>query len=176
MLRLLRWVFYLCLVGHTWGNLSFKNWIPFGGLIPTLLNSSGLVSGNSTVYLRILSWSPRPPISEKSTFPGSSFIMLKTMGSTSLGKTLMMVKVVWSRATLAPTTSFDRSILALTPTTFLGPLDDLMMSTFISSNGTFFLIHLFQDLSDDLTNWLEWFKLVVSLCDLFSFVTKLKSF
>lgn len=29
--------------------------IPFGGLIPTLLKSSGLVRGNSTVYLRILS-------------------------------------------------------------------------------------------------------------------------
>lgn len=67
---------------------------PFGGLMPTLLKSSGLVSGSSTVYLRILSWSPRPPISEKSTFPGSSFIMLKTIGSTSLGKILMMVNVV----------------------------------------------------------------------------------
>lgn len=28
---------------------------PFGGLIPTLLKSSGLVMGNSIVYLRILS-------------------------------------------------------------------------------------------------------------------------
>jgi hypothetical protein len=29
--------------------------IPFGGLIPTLLKSSGLVSGSSTVSLSILS-------------------------------------------------------------------------------------------------------------------------
>ena len=108
-----------------------KKGIPFGGLIPTLLKSSGLVMGNSIVYLRILSWSPRPPISEKSTFPGSSFIMLKTMGSTSLGKTLIMVNVVWSRATLAPTVSLDLSILDLTPTTFLGPLDDFMISGII---------------------------------------------
>ncbi len=27
---------------------------PFGGLIPTLLNNSGFVIGNSTVYLKIL--------------------------------------------------------------------------------------------------------------------------
>lgn len=53
--------------------------IPFGGLIPTLLKSSGLVRGSSMVYLRMRSWSPSPPMSEKSTFPGSSLIMLKTM-------------------------------------------------------------------------------------------------
>ena len=84
--------------------------------------------GSSTVYLRILNWSPRPPMSEKSTLPGSSLIMLNTMGSTSLGRTRMMVRVVWSRATRAPTTSLDRSILTLTPTTFLVPLDALMIS------------------------------------------------
>ena len=145
-------------------------------MIPTLLKSSGFVRGSSTVYLRILSWSPSPPISEKSTFPGSSFIMLKTMGSTYLGKTLIMVKVVWSRATLAPTTSFDRSILALTPTTFLGPLEDLIMSEKIIKGSTFFLIHLLQDFADDLTDGLKWFKLVISLCDLFSPIAKLKSF
>ena len=50
---------------------KFKNKLPFGGLIPTLLKSYGLVKGSYTVYLKILSWSPNPPISEKSTFPGS---------------------------------------------------------------------------------------------------------
>jgi len=40
----------------------------------------------------------------------------------------MIVKVVWSSATLAPTVSFDLSIFAFTPTTFLGPLDDFTMS------------------------------------------------
>ena len=45
--------------------------LPLGGLIPTLLKSYGLVKGNYTVSLSILNWSPRPPISEKSTFPGS---------------------------------------------------------------------------------------------------------
>ena len=102
---------------------------PFGGLMPTLLKSSGLVSGSSTVSLKILSWSPSPPISEKSTFPGSSLIMLNTIGSTYLGNTRMMVKVTWSSATLAPTTSFDRSILTLTPTTFRVPLEALMISS-----------------------------------------------
>jgi hypothetical protein len=92
--------------------------------------------GNSIVYLRILNWSPRPPISEKSTFPGSSFIILKTIGSTYLGNTLIIVKVVWSNATLAPTVNLDRSILAFTPTTFLGPLDDLIIS---KNNDEFYI-------------------------------------
>lgn len=102
--------------------------IPLGGLIPTLLNSYGLVSGSSIVYLKILSWSPNPPISEKSTFPGSSLIILKTIGSTYLGKTLIIVNVVWSSATLAPTTSLERSIFTFTPTTFLVPLEAFIMS------------------------------------------------
>lgn len=96
--------------------------------MPTLLKSSGFVKGSYTVYLKILNWSPSPPISEKSTFPGSSFIILKTIGSIYLGRTLIIVSVVWSSATLAPTTNFDLSILTLTPTTFLGPLDDLTIS------------------------------------------------
>ena len=87
--------------------------------------------GSSTVSLRTLSWSPKPPMSEKSTFPGSSLIMLKTIGSTYLGKTRMIVKVVWSRATLAPTTNLDLSILTLTPTTFLVPLEALMISEWL---------------------------------------------
>lgn len=33
------------------------NKTPFGGVIPTLLNNSGFVIGNSTVSLRILIWS-----------------------------------------------------------------------------------------------------------------------
>lgn len=97
--------------------------------MPTLLNSYGLVKGSSMVSLRILSWSPRPPISEKSTLPGSSLIMLNTIGSTYLGRTRMIVRVVWSRATLAPTTSFDLSILTFTPTTLRVPLEALMMSS-----------------------------------------------
>lgn len=34
---------------------KFYYMLPFGGLIPTLLKSSGLVMGSSIVYLRILS-------------------------------------------------------------------------------------------------------------------------
>jgi hypothetical protein len=116
-------------VGRTLNILNVINkYIPLGGLIPTLLKSSGLVNGNSIVSLNILNWSPNPPIYEKSTFPGSSFIILKTIGSTYLGNTLIIVNVVWSNATLAPTVNLDLSILAFTPTTFLGPLDDLMIS------------------------------------------------
>ena len=39
-----------------------------------------------------------------------------------------MVWVVWSSATLAPTTSFERSSLTLTPTTFLVPAEDFIIS------------------------------------------------
>jgi hypothetical protein len=67
---------------------------PLGGLIPTLLNNSGFVIGSSIVYLKILICSPNPPISEKSTFPGSSFIILNTIGSTYRGNILSIVKVV----------------------------------------------------------------------------------
>jgi hypothetical protein len=54
--------------------------------------------------------------------------MLKTIGSTYLGNILRMVKVVWSKATLAPTANFYLSICGLTPTTFLGPLEDLTIT------------------------------------------------
>lgn len=148
---------------------------PFGGLIPTLLKSSGFVMGNSIVYLRILSWSPNPPISEKSTLPGSSFIMLKTKGSTSLGRICMIVRVVWSRATLAPTTNFDRSILTLTPTTFRVPVEDLTIST----NRTYFTLlfgNFFENLPDDLAYRLEGFELIISFLDFFSLIPKIKSF
>ena len=40
-----------------------------------------------------------------------------------------MVSVVWSRATLAPTTSLERSSFTFTPTTFLVPVDDFTIST-----------------------------------------------
>ena len=39
-------------------------------------------------------------MSEKLTFPSSSLCIWKTVGSTSLGRSLMMVRVVMSRATL----------------------------------------------------------------------------
>lgn len=87
----------------------------------------------------------------------------------------MMVRVVWSRATLAPTVSLDRSILALTPTTFLGPLEDFMISG-VKSDGTFFFVELLEDLANDLADGLQRFELVVSFGDLFSFVSQLKSF
>ena len=41
--------------------------------MPTLLNNSGLVIGNSTVSLNTLIWSFKPPISLNSIAPGSSF-------------------------------------------------------------------------------------------------------
>ena len=64
------------------------------------------------------------------------------MGSIYLGNTLIIVRVVWSNATLAPTTNFDLSILTLTPTTFLGPLDDFTISVLLNLN-TFLCIELF---------------------------------
>ena len=87
----------------------------------------------------------------------------------------MMVRVVWSRATLAPTVSLDRSILALTPTTFLGPLEDLMISGF-KSDGTFLFVELLEDLTNNLTYGLQRFELVVGFGDLFFLVSQLKSF
>lgn len=77
--------------------------------------------------------------------------MLKTSGSTSLGKTCMIVCVVWSSATLAPTTSLDLSSLTLTPTTFLVPDEDLTISK-IKEGNTFFLGYFFQNLTNNLTN------------------------
>lgn len=66
---------------------------PLGGLTPTLLNNSGLVMGSSMVSLSTLNCSLSPPISSNPTYPGSSFIMLNTIGSTSLGNILTNVNV-----------------------------------------------------------------------------------
>jgi len=49
--------------------------------------------------------------------------MWKITGSTSLGRILMIVRVVISRETLVPTTSLDLSSFTLTPTTYRGPLE-----------------------------------------------------
>mmetsp|Transcript_19234 Transcript_19234/g.3111 ORF Transcript_19234/g.3111 Transcript_19234/m.3111 type:complete len:102 (+) Transcript_19234:282-587(+) len=61
--------------------------------------------------------------------------MLNTIGSTSLGSTLIMVKVVISKDTLAPDLSFYLSIFGRHPTTYLGPLDALIM--YFSSSISF---------------------------------------
>mmetsp|Transcript_36929 Transcript_36929/g.57253 ORF Transcript_36929/g.57253 Transcript_36929/m.57253 type:complete len:104 (-) Transcript_36929:27-338(-) len=85
------------------------------------------------VSLNYLISSPKPPISLKEILPGSSFTMLYTIGSTSLGNILIIVNVVMSRETLHPTKSLFLSNLALTPTRYLGPLEALTMN-FSSSN------------------------------------------
>lgn len=54
--------------------------------------------------------------------------MLKTSGSTSRGKTRMMVSVVISSATRVPGLSLLRSSLLRQPTTQRGPLDVLTMT------------------------------------------------
>jgi hypothetical protein len=68
--------------------------------------------------------------------------MLKTSGSTYLGKTCIIVWVVWSSATLAPTTSLALSSLTLTPTTFLVPEDDFTISIFIQFIHFYLVISL----------------------------------
>ena len=57
-----------------------------------------------------------------------SLIIWKTTGSTSLGRILMIVRVVISKVTLVPVVSFALSSLTLTPTTYLGPLEALTMT------------------------------------------------
>mmetsp|Transcript_766 Transcript_766/g.2059 ORF Transcript_766/g.2059 Transcript_766/m.2059 type:complete len:230 (-) Transcript_766:398-1087(-) len=82
---------------------------PFGALIPTRVNSSGLVNGNSTTSRnsRICSFSP--PTAEKDTLPGSSLSIVNTAGSTSRGSTRMIVSVVMSSATRVLGLSSDTS-------------------------------------------------------------------
>ncbi len=60
-----------------------------------------------------------------------SSIMLNTTGSISLGKILIIVKVLKSNATLVPTFSFLVSIAFLHVTTYLGPLSNLIITFFI---------------------------------------------
>jgi hypothetical protein len=60
--------------------------------------------------------------------------MLKTTGSISLGRILIIVKVLKSRATLVPTFNFFVSIDFLHVTTYLGPLSNLMMTNYIDLN------------------------------------------
>ncbi len=79
--------------------------------------------------------------------------MLKTSGSTYLGKTCIIVWVVWSSATLAPTTSLALSSLTLTPTTFLVPEDDFTISIFIQFY-TFLFGYFFKYFCNNLSNWL----------------------
>ena len=72
----------------------------------------------------------------------------------------MIVKVVMSKVTLAPTISLDLSRRLLTPTTYLGPPDDFTMSKIkgkallMLKSLTVFLVQLFKHLSDDLTHGL----------------------
>ena len=54
--------------------------------------------------------------------------MLKTTGSTSLGRILIIVKVLKSKATLVPTFKFFVSIAFLQVTTYLGPLSNFMIT------------------------------------------------
>mmetsp|Transcript_37297 Transcript_37297/g.64459 ORF Transcript_37297/g.64459 Transcript_37297/m.64459 type:complete len:233 (+) Transcript_37297:77-775(+) len=100
---------------------------PFGALIPTRTNNSGLVRGNSITSRSSRIWSFKPPISEKSIFFDSSVSMLKTVGSTSRGIGLIIVKVVISRATLVPCFSLLLSSFVLQPTTYRGPEEALTM-------------------------------------------------
>jgi len=59
--------------------------------------------------------------------------MLKTTGSISLGKILIIVKVLKSKATLVPTLSFDVSIAFLHVTTYLGPFSNLIITNLCKS-------------------------------------------
>mmetsp|Transcript_49545 Transcript_49545/g.112472 ORF Transcript_49545/g.112472 Transcript_49545/m.112472 type:complete len:296 (+) Transcript_49545:497-1384(+) len=106
---------------------------PFGGLMPTRLKSSGLVSGSSMVSRRSRIWSFRPPISEKLMPFSSSAFMLNTVGSTSRGSGRMMVKVVMSSATRVPGISLALSNLFLQPTTYRGPEEALTIKRVSSS-------------------------------------------
>mmetsp|Transcript_3192 Transcript_3192/g.4600 ORF Transcript_3192/g.4600 Transcript_3192/m.4600 type:complete len:221 (-) Transcript_3192:186-848(-) len=100
---------------------------PFGGLIPTLKNSSGFVRGNSMVSRSCRISSPRPPTSEYEILPGSSLSILYTVGSTSRGRIRIIVNVVMSKDTRTPDKSFVLSTFFLTPTTYRGPLDAFTM-------------------------------------------------
>mmetsp|Transcript_1610 Transcript_1610/g.2250 ORF Transcript_1610/g.2250 Transcript_1610/m.2250 type:complete len:204 (-) Transcript_1610:207-818(-) len=106
---------------------------PLGGLIPTRKNNSGLVSGSSTVSRNSRICSFNPPIDDHGTAPGSSLSMLNTTGSTSRGKTRIIVNVVISRLTRVPATNFVFSILFLHPTTYLGPEEALTINRSSSS-------------------------------------------
>ena len=88
----------------------------------TFKNNSGLINGSSTLSLSSLTYSPSPPIVLNSTLPGSSLNMLKTTGSTSVGKALIIVRVVISKATLLPARNFVLSTFTRHPTTYRGPL------------------------------------------------------
>ena len=92
---------------------------PFGGLIPTRKNSSGFVRGSSMTSLSSRICSLSPPTDEYDVLVEleESANMLKTTGSTSRGNIRIIVKVVTSRATLAPATSFVLSTLLRHPTT-----------------------------------------------------------
>jgi len=97
---------------------------PFGGLMPTRTNSSGFKSGNSmiwktwisglVVYVLVLghtsrsslTCSPNPPIPAKEAPPGSSKLILYTIGSTSRGRIRIIVNVVISSETRVPVFSF----------------------------------------------------------------------
>ena len=103
-------------------------------MIPTLTKSSGFVSGSSITSRSSLICSLKPPISLKLTPPSSSpDCIWKTVGSTSLGNTRMIVKVVISKATLVPGLSLSKFNLVRQPTTYRGPLLALTMNRSASS-------------------------------------------
>mmetsp|Transcript_609 Transcript_609/g.1574 ORF Transcript_609/g.1574 Transcript_609/m.1574 type:complete len:270 (-) Transcript_609:59-868(-) len=102
---------------------------PFGALIPTRMNNSGLVSGSSMTSRSSRICSFNPPISPNDTPPSSSpACMWNTVGSTSRGKTRMIVNVVMSSATRVPGLRLLWLNLLRHPTTYRGPLDALTMN------------------------------------------------
>mmetsp|Transcript_3445 Transcript_3445/g.5379 ORF Transcript_3445/g.5379 Transcript_3445/m.5379 type:complete len:209 (-) Transcript_3445:236-862(-) len=102
---------------------------PLGALMPTRIKSSGFVSGNSITSRNSRTCSLRPPISEKPTPAAScSLSMLNTVGSTSLGIGLIIVRVVISNETRVPGFNLDLSSFVRHPTTYLGPDDAFTMN------------------------------------------------
>ncbi|KAH3665160.1 hypothetical protein OGATHE_003975 [Ogataea polymorpha] len=111
------------------------NSTPLGGLIPTLMNSSGFLSGSSITSLNSRTCSVRPPIPLNEISPGSNVVILYTNGSTSRGKMRMMVNVVMSSATRTPFFNFSRLMVDRQPTMYRGPEEAFTMN--LSSSNCF---------------------------------------
>lgn len=83
--------------------ITSARFLTLGGLIPTRMNSSGLVSGSSMTSRSSRICSPNPPISLKLIPPGSSLSMWNTVGSTCRDKrTRQQTDIQTSRPRLKP--------------------------------------------------------------------------
>ncbi|KAH3670754.1 hypothetical protein OGAPHI_001270 [Ogataea philodendri] len=108
---------------------------PFGGLIPTLMNSSGFFRGNSITSLSSRTCSVKPPIPPNEISPGSNVVILYTKGSTSRGRIRITVNVVMSNATRTPFFNFSRFMVERHPTMYRGPEEAFTMN--LSSSNCF---------------------------------------